>query len=89
MFEKNRFEGILVYEDGNIVYARNSDDRVLFRFNSVNRRFGLFRSSRMTEAEMEFCIIMLGNFVPASTEEDKANCIRFMKYEIDAKIYCS
>jgi len=89
MFEKDKFDGILVYDSGNIVYARNADGRILFRFNGVSRRLGVFRSSRMTDTEMEFCIMMIGQFVPALTEEDKMNCIRFMKYETDVNIYCS
>lgn len=89
MFEKNRFEGILVYEDGTVTYARNANGRILFRFNAVSKSFGIFRSSRMTEDEMDFCIMMLGKFLPDTTEEDKQNCIRFMKYEIDINIFCS
>lgn len=89
MFEKKEYEGILVYEEGNTVYARNENGRVLFRFNKTSQRFGTFRSSRMTDEEKRFCILMLERFVPSATEDDKVNCMRFMNYEIDANIYCS
>ena len=84
-----RFSGILVYQEDSVIYARGESGRVLFRFNSLGGTFGLFRSSRMTGEEMEFCLLMLEKYVPALTEEDKLNCVKFMKYETDTNIFCS
>jgi hypothetical protein len=84
-----KFSGILVYQEGHIVFARGVSGRVLFRFNSRGMTFGLFRSSRMTDDEMEFCLLMMDKYIPSLTEEDKVNCIKFMKYESDTNIFCS
>ncbi len=84
-----RFSGILVYQESNVIFARSESGRVLFRFNSLGGTFGLFRSSRMTDREMEFCLLMLDKYIPTLTEEEKDNCIKFMKYETDTNIFCS
>ena len=79
----------MVYDDGDFVYARNRDERVLFRFNSTAKRFSIFRSSRMTDDEKDFCVIMMARYMPDSSDSDRLDCMRFMNYEVDFDVFCS
>jgi len=87
----DKFEGITVEDHGNIVVGRNSTMRVLFRFNKMSESFGVFRSSRMTDDEKEFCVIMQLKLAPkeASDPEKKKELIGFLNYETDFDTYCS
>jgi hypothetical protein len=85
----DKFSGIFVYQEGAVIFARGRSGRVLFRYNSIGGVFGIFRSSRMTEEEMEFCLMMIDKYVPELGEEGKLKAVKFMKYEIDEDIFCS
>jgi len=84
-----RFSCIFVYQEGPVIFGRSRSGRVLFRYNSIGGVFGIFRSSRMTEEEMEFCLLMMDKYVPELGEEAKTKAVKFMKYEIDEDIFCS
>lgn len=89
MSSSNKFEGIEVYEGGNLVVARNGEGRVLFRFNKISEEFGIFRSKRMTEAEIEFCFMMYEKLYPHYSEEKAADMLEFIRYKKDSDIFCS
>jgi len=84
---ENRFKDILVIDDESDIIGKNVDGRVLFRFNKMDRSFAVFRSPRMTDAEVEFCAIMFER-LPTMTDMTKAEIISALRYEIDEDVYC-
>ena len=87
-----RFEGIKVFEDKTALVGRNSEQRVLFRYNRWTTEFSVYRSHRMTEVEIE-CILMqmdrlFKGKVPELAER-KFKVFQFLNYETDEDTYCS
>jgi len=89
MAETKRFDGILVFDDGPDIYSRNRDGRVLFRFNRVDSSFAVFRSPRMTEDEIEFCLIMFKKLRTKRTLSTEEEISRALNYKIEEDLYCS
>ena len=86
---KNRFEGIEVYEGGHLIVSRNAEGRVLFRFNRISSDFGVFRSKRMTDNEIDFCLMMYERLSPDYSKENASDLIEFIRYEKDSDVFCS
>jgi len=89
MTGNNKFEGILVFDDGPDIYSRNKDGRVLFRFNRIDSSFAVFRSKRMTDEEKEFCVIMLDLLRTHATLMTEHELIKAINYELEKDLYCT
>jgi len=83
-----RFEGLVVCVTDVAVFARNAEDRPLFRFNKVTRTFAVFRSRRMTDDEKEFCLIMLKKLTKREDADELASLTAFLDYKTVGDIYC-
>lgn len=84
-----KFEGILVFEDGPDIFAKNRDGRVLFRFNKVDSSFAVFRSRRMTGDEKEFCLIMLRRLRTHMTCMTDEELMKALDYQLQEDLYCT
>jgi len=84
-----RFEGILVYEDGLDVFARNADGRVLFRFNKMDSSFAVFRSPRMTDDEKDLCLMFFEKLSNELTGSTYAGIKDALDYNTEEDLYCT
>ena len=85
----NRFEGITVFEDGPDIFAKNKDERVLFRFNKIDASFAVFRSPRMTDGEKDFCLLMFERFGSKRSLTTKEKLRKALDYEIEEDLFCT
>jgi len=85
----NRFDGILVFEDGPDIYCKNIDGRVMFRFNKIDASFAVFRSPRMTRDEKDFCLIMFDRLWSSRTVSTREEVRKALDYEIDQDLFCT
>ena len=83
-----KFEGLTVFDDGVAVFARNTEDRPLFRFNKTTRTFAVFRSRRMSDEEKEFCLEMLKRLAMREGAEEVARLAAFLDYKTVGDVYC-
>jgi len=85
----NKFAGITVFEDEIAIWARNAERRPLFRFNKLRQEFGVFRSKRISEAEVEFCLQMFEKLVPSESRSRRSRLEAFLNFELDQDVYCA
>ena len=86
---KNKFKDILAYETDYDIYARNSEGRILFRYNKVDQSLAFFRCPRMTTAEKEFCLLMFDRFDAIKNPLTKVEVEQALNYNIDRDLYCT
>lgn len=86
---KNRFKGILVYDDDFDIFARNGEGRILFRYNKIDESLAFFRCPRMTDAEKEFCFLMFDKFDSPKNPMTKVELEQALNYSIDRDLYCT
>jgi len=89
-----RFDGIIIEEDDIAIVGRNSEMRVLFRYNVVSCDYGVFRSPRMTETEIDLIIIQFKRlFMDKMSSSDinkrKTEMLAFLNYQTDQETFCS
>lgn len=89
MTEDRKFDGILVFEENPDIFARNREGRVLFRFNTVDSSFAVFRSSRMTDDEKEFCLIMLRRLRNKNTDMTDRQLTDALNYNLKEDLFCT
>jgi hypothetical protein len=85
---REKFSGILVFEDGPDIYARNEDGRILFRYNKIDKSVAFFRSHRMTDEEKEFCSIMFDKY-NVDISILKEDMVKALSYQINRDLYCT
>jgi len=88
----SKFDGITVEDTLAARIGRNSEGRVLFRYNRWTMDYGVYRSPRMTETEKELILLRMQLLFEGKVddlEERKAQTLRFLNYETDQDTYCS
>jgi hypothetical protein len=86
---ENRFEGIEVIDDGPDVYSRSKDGRIMFRFNRIDGTFALFRSTRISDAEKEFTLIMFDKLSNDMTETSREDVKCALEYKLEKDLFCT
>lgn len=87
-----RFDDVTIAEDKTAFVARNSEWRVLFRYNRWTTEFAVYRSHRMTETEKELIMLQMERIFRGKVPDldgRKAHVMRFLNYETKEDTYCS
>ena len=80
---------IFVYENDNEIYSRNCGGRVIFRYSKIDDCFSIYRSPRIKNYEISFCLMMYDKIKRQRDICEIENIIKAFEYKLNEDLFCT